>query len=55
MTLRWELRRVDGGTRITVCAVNVPDGISPEDRAAGMASSLADLAANLESRVTPPN
>jgi uncharacterized protein YndB with AHSA1/START domain len=49
MTLRWELGRVDTGTRITIRAENVPDGISAEEHAAGMASSLANLATYLES------
>jgi uncharacterized protein YndB with AHSA1/START domain len=44
MTLRWELTPVETGTRVDIRADDVPDGISPEDHAAGLASSLAHLA-----------
>ena len=39
---------VDAGTRVNIVAEDVPDGISAEDHAAGLASSLAKLAAYLE-------
>lgn len=43
MTMTWEVTPVDGGTRVEITAVDVPDGISPKDHAAGLASSLANL------------
>ena len=48
MTMTWEVTAVDGGTRVDVTAADVPDGISAEDHAAGIASSLANLARYLE-------
>jgi uncharacterized protein YndB with AHSA1/START domain len=48
MTMTWEVTAVDAGTRVDVLAVDVPSGISAEDHAAGMASSLENLAAYLE-------
>ncbi|HEY3772001.1 MAG TPA: SRPBCC family protein [Solirubrobacteraceae bacterium] len=47
MTLRWELTAGEAGTRVDIRAEDVPDGISAEDHAAGLASSLAHLAAYL--------
>ncbi len=44
MTMTWEVAVVDGGTRVDITAVDVPDGISPDDHAAGLASSLSNLA-----------
>jgi uncharacterized protein YndB with AHSA1/START domain len=44
MTMTWEVLAVDEGTRVVITAEDVPDGISAEDHAAGMASSLANLA-----------
>jgi uncharacterized protein YndB with AHSA1/START domain len=48
MTMTWEVTPTDGGTHLEVVADDVPDGISAEDHAAGIASSLANLAAHLE-------
>lgn len=48
MTMTWEVSGVDGGTQVAVRAENVPDGISADDHAAGLGSSLANLAAYLE-------
>lgn len=48
MTLRWELTALEGATRVDIRAEDVPDGISAEDHAAGLASSLAHLAGYLE-------
>ena len=45
MTMSWELAPSDGGTRVEIRAEDVPDGISAEDHAAGLASSLENLAA----------
>ncbi len=47
MTMVWRLDRVAGGTRVDICAHDVPDGISADDHAAGLASSLSHLAAYL--------
>jgi uncharacterized protein YndB with AHSA1/START domain len=49
MTMTWSVRSVEGGTRVEITATDVPDGIGADDHAAGMASSLANLAAYLES------
>jgi uncharacterized protein YndB with AHSA1/START domain len=48
MTMTWEVTAIDGGTRVVVTADDVPDGISADDHAAGLASSLANLAHHLE-------
>lgn len=48
MTMTWRLATVPEGTRVTVEATDVPPGISPEDHAAGLSSSLANLAAHVE-------
>ena len=43
-----EVTAVAGGTRLDIRADDVPDGISADDHAAGLASSLTNLAAHLE-------
>jgi uncharacterized protein YndB with AHSA1/START domain len=48
MTMTWEVTAADAGTRVDIRADNVPVGISAEDHAAGLASSLANLAKHLE-------
>lgn len=48
MTMTWEVSAVDNGTRVEIRADDVPVGIRAEDHAAGLASSLANLAAYLE-------
>ena len=48
MTMTWEVRAVEGGTRVEITADDVPDGISAEDHAQGLASSLANLARYVE-------
>jgi len=48
MTMTWEVTAVDAGARVGIRADDVPDGISAQDHAAGLASSLANLAAYLE-------
>ena len=48
MTMTWRLGPVPEGTRVVVEATGVPPGISPEDHADGLASSLANLAAHVE-------
>jgi hypothetical protein len=47
MTMTWQLNAVDAGTRVEIRADDVPEGISAEDHAAGLRSSLANLAAYL--------
>ncbi len=49
MTMTWEVTAIDGSARVDITADNVPDGISAEDHAAGMASSLMNLAGYLKS------
>jgi uncharacterized protein YndB with AHSA1/START domain len=44
MTVTWALHVVDGGTRVEITADDVPDGISADDHAAGLTSSLDNLA-----------
>ncbi|MFG1913796.1 SRPBCC domain-containing protein [Micromonospora sp. NPDC048898] len=48
MTMTWTVTEVEQGTRVEFQADNVPAGISAGDHAAGMTSSLANLAAHLE-------
>jgi len=48
MTMTWEVTAVEAGTRVDITAEDVPDGISAEDHATGLASSLTKLAAYLE-------
>jgi uncharacterized protein YndB with AHSA1/START domain len=47
MTMTWQITATGTGTRVDIRADDVPDGISAEDHAAGLASSLANLAAYL--------
>jgi uncharacterized protein YndB with AHSA1/START domain len=54
MTMTWAVSAVDGGTRVDFTADDVPDGISAEDHAAGLASSLTNLAAYLTQPPTAP-
>ena len=49
MVMNWMLRPVPEGTEVTIRAENVPSGISAEDHAEGLASSLENLAKFLES------
>ena len=48
MTMTWAVAAADAGTRVDIVAEDVPDGISAEDHAAGLASSLTNLAAYVE-------
>jgi uncharacterized protein YndB with AHSA1/START domain len=48
MTMTWAISRTDGGSLVTITAEDVPAGISPEDHAAGLSSSLQNLAAYVE-------
>jgi uncharacterized protein YndB with AHSA1/START domain len=47
MTMVWEVTATDSGTLVNIRAENVPAGISSEDHAAGLSSSLANLATYL--------
>jgi uncharacterized protein YndB with AHSA1/START domain len=44
MIMTWVVRAIEGGTRVEIIADDVPDGISADDHAAGLASSLDNLA-----------
>jgi hypothetical protein len=48
MIMTWEVTADPAGSRVSIVAEHVPDGISAEDHAAGLDSSLAKLAAFLE-------
>ncbi|SNR87635.1 Uncharacterized conserved protein YndB, AHSA1/START domain [Haloechinothrix alba] len=48
MIMTWEVTATGTGTRVDIRAEDVPAGISAEAHAAGLASSLANLAAHLE-------
>ena len=48
MTMTWQVTPVEAGTRVDIIAEDVPDGISADDHAAGLASSLTNLAAYLQ-------
>lgn len=48
MRMEWLLHAVKEGTWVEVIARNVPEGISARDHAAGLTSSLSNLAAYLE-------
>ena len=48
MTMTWEGAATDRCTRVEITADDVPDGISAEDHAAGLGSSLANLAEYVE-------
>lgn len=49
MTMTWKVTAAESGTRVDITAEEVPNGISAEDHAAGLTSSLANLAAFGES------
>ena len=52
MTMTWSVSDEGGRTRVEITADDVPDGISAEDHAVGLASSLENLANFVESQ--PP-
>ena len=52
MTMTWEVTALEDGTRVDIRADQVPVGISAEDHAAGLASSLANLAAYVQRETT---
>ncbi|MEE4021856.1 TIGR03086 family metal-binding protein [Gordonia sp. PKS22-38] len=47
MTMTWSVSEVECGTHVQITAEDVPRGVSAEDHAAGMTSSLAQLDAFL--------
>lgn len=48
MTMTWSVAPVEAGTRVEIVADDVPVGISAEDHAVGLWSSLVQLAAHVE-------
>ncbi len=52
MRMEWTLRPEKDGTEVTVTASHVPAGVRASDHAAGLTSSLANLAAWLEPSLT---
>jgi uncharacterized protein YndB with AHSA1/START domain len=48
MKMTWTLTAVPGGTEVAILCENVPEGIRQEDHAAGLKSTLENLAAFLE-------
>jgi uncharacterized protein YndB with AHSA1/START domain len=48
MRMEWSVRRTPEGTEVALTARDVPPGIRASDHAAGLTSSLANLAAHLE-------
>jgi uncharacterized protein YndB with AHSA1/START domain len=50
MRVIWTFQSEGGGTLVTVRAENVPPGIRPEDHAAGLKSSLENLAGFVEAK-----
>lgn len=48
MTMTWAVEPLAVGSRITITADDVPEGIDPVDHAEGLESSLAQLAAHVD-------
>jgi len=48
MTMTWEVTPVDARSRVDIGADDVPDGINAAAHAAGLSSSLDNLAAYVE-------
>lgn len=53
MRLTTTISPQDGGALVRIEASNVPSGITAEDHAVGLASSLANLAAFIETSTSP--
>ncbi|MFI2782589.1 SRPBCC family protein [Streptomyces sp. ALB3] len=53
MTMTWDVTAVEEGARVDIIAEDVPDGVSAEDHAEGLSSTLANLAAYAESGRPP--
>jgi uncharacterized protein YndB with AHSA1/START domain len=49
MTMTWTVKEEASGTRVEIIADDVPDGISADDHAEGLSSSLDNLARFVES------
>ena len=47
MTMTWNVQADEGGALVEIIADDVPDGISAEEHAEGLASSLQNLARHL--------
>lgn len=54
MMMTWAFTAVHGGTRVDITAAGVPDGISEEDHANGLSSSLENLSAYVEGQEPSP-
>lgn len=54
MTMTWSVEAIGTGTRVTVTATDVPDGITSEDHTAAFASTLANLDGYVRSRGSAP-
>lgn len=54
MTMTWEVTPAGSGARVDIRAEDVPAGISAEDHAAGLASSLDNLSRYLASHPAGP-
>lgn len=48
MQMTWEIAPFNDGVRVTFSATDVPEGISPEDHAVGLQSTLENLARFVE-------
>jgi uncharacterized protein YndB with AHSA1/START domain len=48
MTIEWTFAEVPEGTEVTILCENAPEAIRPDDHAAGMRSTLENLAAFTE-------
>jgi uncharacterized protein YndB with AHSA1/START domain len=55
MHMTWSFDEAPGGTLVSVAAENVPSGITAEDHAMGMQSSLENLAGFVEQRSASPD
>jgi uncharacterized protein YndB with AHSA1/START domain len=55
MTLNWSFEPTPSGTKVTVSAENVPEGITEADHDAGLRSSLENLAKYLSGSEPPPS
>jgi len=52
--MTWSLRALPDGTKVTITASDVPEGISAQDHVRGLASTLSNLAAFLEEHPSRP-
>lgn len=54
MTMTWNVQATEDGTLVEIVAAEVPDGISAEEHAEGLASSLENLARHLGAEARRP-